>query len=83
MNALVLVTDESRKIEIEKLPLPIFIDNSKSIQHLGVNNEAKNVLKEFQKNADLENKFNVQFFSFDAEYEDVLMELHTTIQESS
>ncbi|SHJ23156.1 hypothetical protein [Flavobacterium haoranii] len=56
-----------KKYEIEKLPLPIFIDNSKSIQHLGVNNEAKNVLKEFQKNADLENKFNVQFFSFDAE----------------
>ncbi|MBD3723827.1 MAG: hypothetical protein IE891_03360 [Flavobacteriaceae bacterium] len=56
-----------KKYEIEKLPLLIFIDNSKSIQHLGVNNEAKNVLKEFQKNADLENKFNVQFFSFDAE----------------
>ncbi|MDK2773309.1 MAG: hypothetical protein KYX68_13975, partial [Flavobacterium sp.] len=56
-----------KKYEIEKFPLPILIDNSKSIQHLAAENEAKNVLNQFQNNTELTNKFNVQLYSFDSE----------------
>ena len=60
----------SRKItEISKTPLPIVIDNSKSISELKATEEAEDLYKQIAKNKQITEKYDVQLFSFDNEFQ--------------
>ena len=60
----------SRKItEISKTPLPIVIDNSKSISELKATEEAGELYKQIAKNKQITEKYDVQLFSFDNEFQ--------------
>jgi hypothetical protein len=62
----------SRKIfETVKSPLPIVIDNSSSIVDLKVNEKALEIYKKLTSNKDLAEKFDVQTFSFDNEFQSI------------
>jgi hypothetical protein len=50
-----------------KTPLPIIIDNSKSISELKASNEASELYKKFYENSAIKDKYDVQLFSFDEE----------------
>ncbi len=59
----------SRKItEIKKTPLPIVIDNSKSISELKATKEASELYQKIDKNKEIAEKYDVQLFSFDDEF---------------
>ena len=59
----------SRKItEIKKTPLPIVIDNSKSISELKATKEASELYLNIAKNKAINEKYDVQLFSFDNEF---------------
>ena len=60
----------SRKtLETIKTPLPIVVDNSNSIVDLKANAVALELYKKLSENKDLQDKFNVQTYSFDTEFE--------------
>jgi hypothetical protein len=60
----------SRKlIEIKKTPLPIVVDNSKSISELKATKEASELYLKISKNKAIAEKYDVQLFSFDDEME--------------
>ncbi|WP_396161853.1 hypothetical protein [Flavobacterium sp.] len=60
----------SRKInEIQKTPLPVVIDNSKSISELKATTSAKELYQKIKANKALADKYDVQFYSFDASFE--------------
>ncbi|HRG19351.1 MAG TPA: hypothetical protein PLP39_09695, partial [Flavobacterium lutivivi] len=60
----------SRKIlETIKTPLPIVVDNSSSIVDLKANAVAVELYKKLSENKDLQDKFNVQTYSFDTDFE--------------
>ena len=59
----------SRKLtEIKKTPLPIVIDNSKSISELKATKEASELYQKIDKNKEIAEKYDVQLFSFDDEF---------------
>ena len=59
----------SRKItEIKKTPLPIVVDNSKSISELKATKEASELYQKIDKN-NISEKYDVQLFSFDDEFQ--------------
>ena len=59
----------SRKItEIKKTPLPIVVDNSKSIAELKATKEANELYQKIAKNKDITEKYDVQLFSFDEDF---------------
>ena len=59
----------SRKItEIKKTPLPIVVDNSKSISELKATKEASELYLNIAKNKAINEKYDVQLFSFDNEF---------------
>ena len=60
----------SRKInEIQKTPLPVVIDNSKSISELKATTSAEDLYQKIKANTTLADKYDVQFYSFDAKFE--------------
>ncbi|MBP6585957.1 MAG: hypothetical protein KA215_09870, partial [Flavobacterium sp.] len=60
----------SRKtFETIKTPLPIVVDNSSSIVDLKSDIVALELYKQLSENKDLQNKFNVETYSFDTEFE--------------
>lgn len=60
----------SRKItEIKKTPLPIVIDNSKSISELKATKEASELYQKIYDNKAIAEKYDVQLFSFDDEFQ--------------
>ena len=60
----------SRKtLETINTPLPIVVDNSNSIVDLKANAVALELYKKLSENKDLQDKFNVQTYSFDTEFE--------------
>lgn len=62
----------SRKtFETVKSPLPIVIDNSSSILDLKVNEKALEIYKKLTSNADLAEKYDVQTYSFDSEFQSI------------
>jgi hypothetical protein len=59
----------SRKItEIKKTPLPIVVDNSKSISELKATKEAAELYLKIVENKAITEKYDVQLFSFDDEF---------------
>jgi hypothetical protein len=50
-----------------KTPLPIIVDNSKSISELKATNEASELYKKIYENSAIKDKYDVQLFSFDEE----------------
>ena len=60
----------SRKItEIRKTPLPIVVDNSKSISELKATKEASELYLKIAENKAITEKYDVQLFSFDDEFQ--------------
>jgi hypothetical protein len=60
----------SRKItEIKKTPLPIVVDNSKSISELKATKEASELYLKISENKAIAEKYDLQLFSFDDEIE--------------
>lgn len=55
--------------ETIKTPLPIVVDNSSSITDLKANEAAKEVYEKLTSNSDLKNKFDIQSYSFDSEFQ--------------
>lgn len=56
-------------LEIVKTPLPIVVDNSSSIVALNAKETALELYKKLVSNAAIQNKFNVQSFQFDSEFQ--------------
>lgn len=56
-----------KTFETFKPPLPVVIDNSKSIKELKTDVIAKDVFKKISENSQLKNKFDVQLYQFDSE----------------
>ncbi|WP_367752978.1 hypothetical protein [Flavobacterium sp. WC2430] len=56
-------------LEIVKTPLPIVVDNSSSIVALKANNKAQELYTALVSNTDLQDKFDVQSYRFDADFE--------------
>ena len=60
----------SRKInEIQKTPLPVVFDNSKSISELKATSSAEDIYQKIKANKTLADKYDVQLYSFDATFE--------------
>ncbi len=60
----------SRKInEIQKTPLPVVFDNSKSISELKATSSAEDIYQKIKANTTLADKYDVQLYSFDATFE--------------
>lgn len=59
----------SSTYETIKTPLPIVVDNSSSITDLKANEAAKEVYEKLASNSDLKNKFDVQSYRFDSEFQ--------------
>ncbi len=59
----------STTYETIKTPLPIVVDNSSSITDLKANEAAKEVYEKLTSNSDLKNKFDIQSYSFDSEFQ--------------
>lgn len=62
-----------KTLEISKTPLPIFFDNSQSINELEASENTTKVFKTLSENSKLKDKFEVQTYLFDDEiYQDKL-----------
>lgn len=55
----------TKKYEIEKTPLPVFLDNSESVADLKAENEVENVLKAIQEDHNIKENFDIHVFQFD------------------
>ena len=55
--------------ETIKTPLPIVVDNSSSIVDLKANETSKDIYEKLVSNTDLKNKFDIQSYKFDSEFE--------------
>ncbi len=55
--------------ETIKTPLPIIVDNSSSIVDLKANKVSQEVYEKLNSNSDLKNKFDVQSYSFDSDFQ--------------
>ncbi|MEP3836958.1 MAG: VWA domain-containing protein [Algibacter sp.] len=58
-------TFEQVKVTTEKPNLVVALDNSSSIKHLKQDQKALAFINELQSNIEIQNKFNVKFFTFD------------------
>jgi lipid-A-disaccharide synthase-like uncharacterized protein len=58
-------------LEIVKTPLPIVIDNSSSIIDLKANQVAKDIFTKLIENSELQEKFEVQSYKFDSQFETI------------
>jgi hypothetical protein len=56
-------------LEIVKTPLPIVVDNSSSISFLNANEKATELYQKLISNAALQDKFDVQSYQFDSEFQ--------------
>ncbi|GGB65606.1 hypothetical protein GCM10007424_01900 [Flavobacterium suaedae] len=54
-----------KDFEVEKTPLPVLVDNSASIKELGQDSLVNNLYKEIVEDKALNDKFDVQLFTFD------------------
>ena len=59
----------SKTLETIKTPLPIVVDNSSSIVDLKANEPALVLSKKLSQNKELQDKFDVQFYRFDNEFQ--------------
>jgi hypothetical protein len=61
-----LINPKIRKYEyhLEKAKLLLAVDNSGSLQHFGAANDVREFVKEISGNADIQEKFDVQLFTF-------------------
>ena len=59
----------SKTLETIKTPLPIVVDNSSSIVDLKANEPALELSKKLSQNKELQDKFDVQFYRFDNEFQ--------------
>ena len=57
--------------ETVKTPLPIVVDNSSSIVDLKANQVAKELYEKISSNSNLKDKFDVQTYSFDSEFQPI------------
>jgi hypothetical protein len=57
--------------ETVKTPLPIIVDNSSSIVDLKANQVAKELYEKISSNSKLKDKFDVQTYSFDSEFQPI------------
>ena len=57
--------------ETVKTPLPIVVDNSSSIVDLKANQVAKELYEKISSNSKLKDKFDVQTYSFDSEFQPI------------
>jgi hypothetical protein len=57
-----------KTLEIEKTPLPIVVDNSSSILDLKANKTALELYEKLASNSDLQEKFEVSSYRFDADF---------------
>lgn len=57
--------------QIEKPFLPIYLDNSSSVKYLKEDENAQKILKNITSNSKIQDKFDVQIFSFDSKIEDI------------
>lgn len=57
--------------ETVKTPLPIVVDNSSSIVDLKANQVAKELYEKISSNSKLKDKFDVQIYSFDSEFQPI------------
>ncbi|MEM0516781.1 vWA domain-containing protein [Aequorivita flava] len=55
---------KSETYTIEKPKLPVLIDNSASVRELGQTENVSELLQKFKENVDLNNKFDVSYYSF-------------------
>jgi hypothetical protein len=55
--------------EIQKTPLPIVVDNSASVVDLKANEKALDLYKQLSTNTKLQEKFEIQSYQFDSEFE--------------
>ncbi|WP_369765124.1 hypothetical protein [Flavobacterium sp. WC2429] len=60
---------KTNTLEIVKTPLPIVVDNSSSIVALKANNKAQELYTALVSNTDLQDKFDIQSYRFDANFE--------------
>lgn len=58
-----------KTLETIKTPLPIVVDNSSSIVDLKGNESALELYKKLSQNKDLQEKFDVQYYRFDSEFQ--------------
>ena len=58
-------------LETIKTPLPIVIDNSSSMVDLKANVSAKEMYEKLASNADLKNKFDIQSYKFDSDFQSI------------
>jgi len=59
----------SKTLETIKTPLPIVVDNSSSIVDLKANEPALELSKKLSQNKELQEKFDIQFYRFDNEFQ--------------
>lgn len=59
----------SKTLETIKTPLPIVVDNSSSIVDLKANEPALELSKKLSQNKELQDKFDIQFYRFDTEFQ--------------
>lgn len=58
-------------LETIKTPLPIAVDNSSSMVDLKASNAAKEIFEKLVMNADLKDKFDVQQYKFDSDFQSI------------
>ena len=59
----------SQTYEVQKTPLAIVMDNSASINYLKADKVARQVYEQLSTNKDLQDKFEIQTYRFDSEFE--------------
>lgn len=56
-----------KSYEVKKISLPVFVDNSSSINEFDGNQKVNQIIQKIKNNDNLNEKFNIQYFSFDKE----------------
>jgi hypothetical protein len=59
---------KTHSFEIQKTPLPIIVDNSSSVKHLGAHSIATELYQKIISNSELQEKFEIASYQFDAEF---------------
>ncbi|MGX7666467.1 hypothetical protein [Flavobacterium pedocola] len=58
-----------KTFEVTKTPLPIVVDNSQSVKELGQDAVAKELAEKLSKNNSLKDKYDVQLYRFDGDFQ--------------
>lgn len=68
---LLLINPKITKVdyEVQKIPLALVVDNSSSISYLKADETARQIFEKLNTNKDLKDKFEVQSYRFDSEFE--------------